>query len=101
MAETEPETEQMAQPATRTRALVRTRLVAAQQRLAFAGLLNDRLQAERAQPDTDVLERAAEALPPPAVECLFSALGNLEGEFDRCGALYHIATQVAIDETVI
>jgi len=90
----EPETE-MAQTATGP-LLVRTRLVAAQQRLALAGLLNDRL-AERAavlQPDiTDVLERATEALPPPAVECVFSALGDLEGEFDRCGALYHIATQ--------
>ena len=66
MAEMEPETE-MAQPAKRT-LLVRTRLVAAQQRLAFAGLLSDRL-AERAAvppPDTDVLERVAEALPPPA-----------------------------------
>jgi hypothetical protein len=65
------------------------------QRLAFAGLLHDRL-AERGLvpgPDTDVCERVAEALPPPAVECLFSALGDLEGEFDRCGALYHIATQ--------
>ena len=94
MAEMEPETE-MAQPATTRTLLVRTRLVAAQQRLAFAGLLSDRL-AERAAvppPGTDVLERAAEALPPPAVECLFSALGDLEGEFDRCGALYRIATQ--------
>jgi hypothetical protein len=93
MAEVELETE-MVQHVTRP-LLVRTRLVAAQQRLAFAGLLNDRL-AERAavpQPDTDVLERAAEALPPPAFECVFSALGDLEGEFDRCGALYHLATQ--------
>ena len=95
LGESLPETEMAhAQPATKT-LLVRTRLFAAQQRLAFAGLLHDRL-AERGLvpgPDTDVCERVAEALPPPAVECLFSALGDLEGEFDRCGALYHIATQ--------
>lgn len=98
MAEIEHTTEMAhAQHGTR-RLLVRTRLVHAQQLLAFAGLLNDRL-AERAacavaRPDTDVLERVAKALPPAtAVEFIFSALGDLEGEFDRCGALYHIATQ--------
>ena len=46
--------------------LVRTRLVAAQQRLAFAGLLIDRLAQEVANlhANQDLLERVADALPP-------------------------------------
>ena len=95
MADVDSKTEMAhAQPATRT--LPVRGWLQPSNRLPLAGLINDRL-AERAavlQPDiTDVLERATEALPPPAVECVFSALGDLEGEFDRCGALYHIATQ--------
>jgi hypothetical protein len=55
-----PETEPEPKP------LVRTRLVAAQQRLAFAGLLIDRLVQEVANlhANQDLLERVADALPP-------------------------------------
>jgi hypothetical protein len=76
--------------------LMRTRLVAAKQRLAFAGLLSTRLaEGAAAKAHLDLLERVAAALPPcGGYECVFSGLVDQEhGVFDRCGALYHIATQ--------
>ncbi len=74
---------------------VRTRLVAAQQRLAVAGLLSDRLANEVAvETYQDLLTLVAAAMPPPVVACVFSGLVDAKGGvFDRGGALYHIATQ--------
>jgi hypothetical protein len=80
---------------------VRTQLLAAQQHLAFAGLLSDRLVDKVAGRlvDIDVIKLVAVALCNIAtdtlmVACVFSGLVDAKrGVFDRCGALCHIATQ--------
>ena len=78
--------------------LIRTRLIAATQRLALAGLLSARLgHGAAVQPDMDLLTLIAGVRQPLVVECVFSGWPYSghpsEGRFDRCGALHHIATQ--------
>ena len=73
---------------------VLTRLVVAAQRLTIALSLNDRLGSAAPQTNADLLSLVTAALPPPAVECVFSGFADQQrGSFDCCGALHHIATQ--------